>query len=379
MDFLRAHVVGSMLRPAQLKQQLPLYRRGEIDPADFKSVEDKAVDEAIRSQEAAGIQLITDGEQRRLAFGDVFVRSMGLMPTGMQQAGASGGLWHGDAAKLSQEINNPMGGVIVEKLRRENAAQAIEEFVYARARAKVPIKVTLPSPTMFMAAWVPGISDKAYPKVDAALKDVIEILQDLVRALARLGCRHIQFDAPEMTFAIAPESSPALRANGLSREAFCKVIVGGLTAVAVEPGVTFSVHFCRGNARGLWHSTGAYDAISPLVFPHLGGFRYVLLEYDTERAGSFAALRDLPHTCCAVLGLVTTKSGTLEDRSAVNSRIETAADYVPLERLALSPQCGFASDVGGNSLDFAQQQAKLELVGSLAREIWVDANHRSRQ
>jgi methionine synthase II (cobalamin-independent) len=130
------------------------------------------------------------------------------------------------------------------------------------------------------------------------------------------------------------------------------------------------VHFCRGNARGLWHSAGGYDAIAPFVFPHLARFRYVLLEYDTERAGGFEALRDLPGECCAVLGLVTTKSGALEDRAAVKSRIETASRHVPLDRLALSPQCGFASDAGGNPISFADQAAKLNLVGSLAREVW---------
>jgi 5-methyltetrahydropteroyltriglutamate--homocysteine methyltransferase len=146
-------------------------------------------------------------------------------------------------------------------------------------------------------------------------------------------------------------------------------VTGRLNDVAVEPGVEFSVHFCRGNARGHWHSAGGYGAISKYVFPRLRKFSYVLLEYDTERAGSFEPLADLPKSCCAVLGLVTTKRGELESRELLEARIAEAAQHFRREQLAISPQCGFASDAGGNPITFEQQSAKLRLIAELAHEV----------
>jgi methionine synthase II (cobalamin-independent) len=367
----RAHVVGSMLRPQELLKAHDACEAGALPTAEFKRLEDEAVSMSIRDQEDAGIELVTDGEIRRQAFGDVMARALGLTLTGKRQiGGAHEAIWHGmTESSGAMEISNPVGGIITERLRRGDS-QAIEEFAFARAVARHPIKVTLPSPTMFSAAWSPEQSSKVYRHPGEAMDDIVEILKAEVHSLARIGCTHIQFDAPEVTFAIDAEASPILRASGQSREAHCAMVVQRLNQVAVEPGVEFSVHFCRGNARGHWHSAGGYDAISKLVFPHLSSFRYVLLEYDTDRAGGFDALRDLPDECCAVLGLVTTKSGEMESLSALKGRVAEAARFVPKERLAVSPQCGFASDAGGNPLSRDQQREKLRLVGRLAREIW---------
>ncbi len=366
---LKAHVVGSMLRPQGLAQQLRAYRAGAIDAVEFKKAEDAAVDLALRVQHEAGIELVTDGEQRRLAFGDVVSRSVdGIEPRDPTPIGHDG-MWRGaTSGTATLEISPPTGGVITRKLRRRDS-QALEEFVYARARASAPVKVTLPSPTMFMASWSPVHSASAYARLDDALDDVVDILRMEIHALAMAGCRHIQFDAPETTFAIDPERSPALRASGMSRERFCDEVAARLNEAAREPGVTFSVHFCRGNARGHWHSAGGYDPIAPLVFPRLERFTYVLLEYDSERAGGFEALRHLPDSACAVLGLVSTKTGALESRERLRERISEAARHFPSDQLAISPQCGFASDAGGNPITFEQQAAKLRLVGQIAREV----------
>ena len=369
MPLLKAHVVGSLLRPAGLAEQLRAYRAGEIDAAEFKQAEDAAVDLALRIQQDAGIDLVTDGEQRRLAFGDVLSRSVDGIEDQEPSPIGHGGMWHGETdATATLEISAPTGGVIARKLRRRDS-QALEEFVYARARSSGPVKVTLPSPTMFMASWSPARSAAAYPTLRDALDDVVEILRQEVRALALAGCKHVQFDAPEATFAIDPERSPALRASGISRERFCDEVVSRLREVATEPGVTFSVHFCRGNARGHWHSAGGYDPIAALIFPRLTQFTYVLLEYDTERAGGFEALGHLPETSCAVLGLISTKTGDLEDPGRLEQRISEAAQFFPRTQLGVSPQCGFASDAGGNPLSFEQQEAKLRLVGRIAREV----------
>ena len=367
-QLLKAHVVGSMLRPQGLAEQLRSHRAGEVDAAEFKKVEDAAVDLALRIQHEAGIELVTDGEQRRLAFGDVLARSVdGIEPRDPTPIGRDG-MWQGATdGTATLEISSPTGGAITRKLHRRDS-QALEEFVYARAKATAPVKVTLPSPTMFMASWSPVHSTSAYATLGDALDDVVDILRTEVHALAVSGCRHIQFDAPETTFAIDPESSPALRASGMSRERFCDEVVARLNDVAREPGVTFSVHFCRGNARGHWHSAGGYDPIALLVFPRLERFTYVLLEYDSERAGGFEALRHLPDSACAVLGLVSTKTGALESREGLVERISEAAMHFPRAQLAISPQCGFASDAGGNPITPAQQAAKLRLVGQVAQE-----------
>jgi 5-methyltetrahydropteroyltriglutamate--homocysteine methyltransferase len=364
----KAHVVGSMLRPEGLADQLREYRAGRIDAAAFKAAEDAAVDLALRIQTETGIELVTDGEQRRLAFGDVLSRSVEGIESVEPAPVGTGGMWRGQQGSTGLvEIDSPTGGVIASKLKRRDS-QALEEFVYARAVTRKPVKVTLPSPTMFMASWSPARSTPAYPDLGAALDDVVEILRAEVHALAKAGCRHVQFDAPEATFAIDPESSPALKASGVGRERFCDEVARRLQEVAVEPGVTFSVHVCRGNARGHWHSAGGYDPIAPLLFPRLDRFSYVLLEYDSDRAGGFEALRHLPETACAVLGLVSTKSGVLEDRGRLAQRIDEAARHFPREQLGISPQCGFASDAGGNPITFEQQQAKLQLVGDTARD-----------
>jgi 5-methyltetrahydropteroyltriglutamate--homocysteine methyltransferase len=366
---LKAHVVGSLLRPGRLLELAARYRKGEIPIAEFKRMEDAAVDQAIEVQERAGIDLITDGEQRRLAFGDVFGQSVSGMEAVAPETVKEGGLWHGvktDAPAV--EVSAPTGGRIVAKLQRRES-KASEEFAYARARAHRPVKVTLPSPTMLISAWSPEHSTKAYRNLEAALDDGVEILKQEVRALRQLGCEHIQFDAPEATFAIESETSFVLRWLGYQRENFCELIVRRLNEVTVEPGMEFSVHFCRGNARGHWHSAGGYGAISKLIFPHLTRFKYVLMEYDSERAGGFEPLRDLPKECVAVLGLVTTKNGVLEQRDSLRARIDEAARFFPREQLALSPQCGFASDAGGNPITFEQQSAKLRLVAEVAHDV----------
>jgi len=365
----KAHVVGSMLRPRELVELARRYRTGELDARSFKEAEDRAVDQAIAIQERAGIDVITDGEQRRLAFGDVFGQSVtGIEPTAPERL-SSGPMWHGgDSTSRQLEISSPTGGIIVSKLRRAES-KATEEFVYARARATKPVKVTLPSPTLLMASWSPIHSSNAYRHFGEALDDIVEITRQEVQALARLGCTQVQFDAPELTFAIEGDASPMLRATDMTREKFCAQVVERLDAVATVSGVEYSVHFCRGNARGHWHSSGGYGPIAALVFPHLTRFRYVLLEYDSDRAGGFEPLSKLPTSCCAVLGLVTTKRGELESREMLAARIAEAARHFPREQLAVSPQCGFASDAGGNPITFAEQEAKLRLVADVAHEL----------
>ena len=367
MDFMRAHVVGSMLRPTPLLDQLPRFRAGEIDTSEFKRIEDKAVDEAIRIQERAGIELITDGEQRRLAFGDVFGQSVkGIAPTAPS---SSRGMWKGKQRRslgsFAAECSDRWHDCRQAGARRISGSRGI--CVCARSRLEAASRLRCPAQPSSWPRGRPSSRRALMPSFADALKDIVEILNQEVHALARLGCQHIQFDAPELMFAL-DANAPMLRNQ--SRKVYCAMVVDHLNAAAVEPGVTFSVHFCRGNARGHWHSAGGYEAISKLSFPHLRRFQYILLEYDTDRAGGFEALVDLPKDCCAVLGLVTTKTGALESGKLLRERIDEASRYFPFEQMALSPQCGFASDAGGNPITVAEESAKLQLVGEVAREVW---------
>jgi len=363
----RAHVVGSLLRPQTLIAAREQRDRGQLSAHEFKRLEDAAVDEAIRLQEACGIELITDGEQRRYLFTDSFGASVeGIELVANEDPTAQ--IWHDHEGRTVKSQRPTFLPVITRKLARGHSL-ATEEYSYARARAQRPLKVTLPSPTCALIYWSQRHSRAAYPGAAAALRDAAELLRAEIRHLAALGCEHVQIDAPELTMAIDPASAKVYEQAGFTRDGFLSEAMTLLNVVAGSSPVELSVHLCRGNNQGLWHSRGGYEAISKQCFPALKRFRYVLLEYDDERSGSFAALRDLPEDCVAVLGLVSTKRQALESLPALTARLQEAGRYIARERLAVSPQCGFASALFGNPLTPEEQAAKLRLVSALAHEI----------
>jgi 5-methyltetrahydropteroyltriglutamate--homocysteine methyltransferase len=361
----RAEVIGSMLRPPWLKQARTDFAAGRISAAHFKRVEDRAVDEAVALQERCGVDIVTDGEMRRSGF----VAPLTDYVEGFEAVAFDTRRWQGGGG-TSGETTLPVPLTVTGRLHRRRSLAA-EEFIYARARAKLPLKVTLPSPLMLAMRWSPEHSAAAYPEPFALFADAVDILRAEVAELANLGCEYIQIDAPELATLVDPTTRERVfEAHGISPARMLAEGVEMINALADAPGVTFGLHLCRGNNAGHWLSTGGYGAISKEVFARATRYDILLLEYDTPRAGSFEPLADIARDKRVALGLVSTKSDELETPEALLLRIEEAARYFPRERMALSTQCGFASVLAGNPIAAATQEKKLRLVAEVARRAW---------
>jgi 5-methyltetrahydropteroyltriglutamate--homocysteine methyltransferase len=253
---------------------------------------------------------------------------------------------------------------------RDSLLQREIRYLAEHPLPSVTIKATLPAMAQASALWLPGTSEGAYPTRGDYVADLVRLMRQEIAALVELGARYIQLDSPRYTYASSEEGRDRLRALGIDPEPWlAEMIDFDNQLIAGFPGVTFGLHLCRGNHRSLWAVEGGYDPIAERLFNDLRVDRF-LLEYDTPRAGTFAPLRHVPADRIVVLGLISTKEARVESREEILARIDEAAQYAPLERLALSPQCGFASTLPGNLLGEDEQWRKLELVGSIAREVW---------
>jgi 5-methyltetrahydropteroyltriglutamate--homocysteine methyltransferase len=359
----RAEVVGSLLRPPYIKQARFDFAADRLSLSQFKKIEDQAVDEAIALQEKAGLDVATDGEMRR----SDFVAPLSDYVEGFEAVAFDTRRWHKPGGELTDV---PVPLTVTGKLRRLRSLAA-EEFTYARARTKGPLKATLPSPLTLALRWSPEFSADAYPDPFALFADAVDILRGEVRELANLGCTYIQIDAPEIASLVDPETRLTVyERHGISSDRMLGEGIDMLNAVADCSEVTFAMHLCRGNNAGNWMSAGGYDAISKQLFARASAYQVFLLEYDTVRAGSFEPLADVPDDKIVVLGLISTKRDEMESSSEIAQRIEAAAAYFPRDQLALSTQCGFASVAAGNAIGEEIQRAKLELVASTARRLW---------
>lgn len=365
----RAEVIGSMLRPGWLKRARIDFAADRISTAQFKRVEDRAVDEAITLQQRCGVDIVSDGEMRRSGF----VAPLTDYVEGFEAVPFDTRRWHGvggGTGGQTGDTNLAVPLTVTARLRRRRSLAA-EEFIYARARAKLPLKATLPSPLMLALRWSPEHSAAAYPDPFALFADAVDILRAEVAELASLGCEYIQIDAPELAAMVDPDTRERVfEAHGISTARMLGEGVEMLDALAEASGVTFGLHLCRGNNAGHWLSAGGYEAISREVFARAARYDIFLLEYDGPRAGSFEPLADLPRDKRVVLGLVSTKSDTLETPDALIARVEEAARHFPRERTALSTQCGFASVLAGNPIAEATQEKKLRLVADVAHRVW---------
>jgi 5-methyltetrahydropteroyltriglutamate--homocysteine methyltransferase len=360
----RADNVGSMLRPDYLLQAREQFRNGELGNAGFKRIEDRAVDECIAIQERAGVDVISDGEMRRNVFASQLVQAS----EGFDRIENNTVDWYD---MQGNRIVDPVTVGLTAPIKRKRHLSA-EEFVYLRAKTDRPAKMTIPSPTMYAYYWVPGTSEAAYPNTDAYMAAVTDILRDEVAELARLGCQYIQIDAPEFGMLIDPHQQAWFAAKGFQPERMLHDGIDMINAViAGHPAITFGLHICRGNDANRYMARGGYDSIAREVFARSNAQR-LLLEYDDERSGSFAPLADVPEDVTVVLGLISTKNARVETPEELKARINEASTYIPLERLALSPQCGFASVASGNDLGAAAQEAKLRLTAEVARSVWSD-------
>jgi 5-methyltetrahydropteroyltriglutamate--homocysteine methyltransferase len=356
----RADVVGSLLRPPQLKEARELLERGEMSHAAFKQIEDRAVDDAIRLQEEVGLDVITDGELRRFAFYGHFVEAM----EGFDAHGGWGVRFRDDSGDEIL-LRRP---VVIEPLRWRRSMGA-EEWTYLRARATRPGKVTLISAMQAAAYYEPDRSAGAYPTRETYLADVVALLRREVKELVRLGCTYIQIDGPAYGSLVDERMREGFRERGADPDRLlAEAIEMDNAVIAGFPGITFALHICRGNNQSHYYASGGYEPIARVL--ERTTFQRFMLEYDTERAGGFEPLRHLPEDRVAVLGLITTKQPELESAEQVKARLAEAATLVPLERLALSTQCGFASTIEGNRVTEEDQRRKLELVVQVAREVW---------
>lgn len=356
----RSDVIGSLLRPLYLKEARERHEAGKLSEAEFKQIEDRAVDEAIALQARAGVEVVTDGELRRYAFYGHLIDAV----EGFEKFG-------GWAIPFRDEKGEELvlrRPVVVSRMRRKRPLCA-EEFTYLRARTKRPAKTTMISAQQAAAYYDAKKSGAAYPTVEAYLADLVDILRDEVAELIRLGCTYIQIDSPQYTALLDPTLREGYRQRGNDPDRLLDISIEMDNAViGNHPGITFGLHLCRGNNQSKFYAAGDYGPITK-VFQKTG-FQRFLLEYDDERSGGFEPLRQVPEDRTVVLGLVSSKKSAMEDKRELKQRIEAASQFIPLDRLALSPQCGFASTLEGNLISPEQQEAKLRLVAETAREVW---------
>jgi 5-methyltetrahydropteroyltriglutamate--homocysteine methyltransferase len=376
----RSDVVGSLLRPAYLREARTGVREGQVSPAELRAVEDRAVREAIALQESAGLDVITDGELRR----NSWVVTIPLREEGASHAPLAGyeflpadpgwwSLWKEPDGRRAQVWTASARPFITKPLRVVRDIVA-DEYAFLKANAQHRSKFTIPAPSWHRIFWHPEYSRAAYPTAEDFLGAVAHYLrEEVVRKVMALGGDYIQMDAPNYAqWHVDPDNRAAFEAWGhdMAAELVADAEIDNSVFAGVG-GVTRAIHICRGNAPGgRWLASGGYERIAATVFPRLTNYSRLLLEYDTPRAGDFSPLHHVGPDTMVVLGLLTTKQGALEDAVVVETRLREATQYVPLTRLAISPQCGFASGEAGNPLTPEQQEAKLRLVAETARRMW---------
>jgi 5-methyltetrahydropteroyltriglutamate--homocysteine methyltransferase len=361
----RVEHVGSLLRPPFLHQARAASDRGEITPAQFKAAEDRAVREVIELQEEIGLPVVNDGELRR----ESFQAELTAACDGFAGVGLDAWLW-GDwhSAEVGDATTpRPAGLAVVAPLRKRRNLAA-EEFTFLRGCTSRQAKVTLPSPTLFANLWSPELSTGAYPSLDAFMADVTEVLREEARELVRLGCSYIQLDAPHYPLLLDPTWRAFYEQRGWPMQRWLSYGID-LDNAVIEAGrpATFGFHLCRGNQLGRWLVAGGYDPIADPVFGRVQADR-LLLEYDDDRSGGFDPLRLVPDDKVIVLGLVSTKTARVERAEDIVGRLAQARSVVGTERLAISPQCGFATSAGGNPVTPEAQRDKLALLVRIAGE-----------
>jgi 5-methyltetrahydropteroyltriglutamate--homocysteine methyltransferase len=359
----RADHVGSLLRPPEL---LEARRNGGKDAQRLHELEDRHIARVLAKQKELGFEIFTDGELRRRNFMSDFTDAV----EGFDMGDAVARSW--DASEGKAPVAS-VTGIVTARLRQARPLTG-HELPYMKAHSPGAIKMTLPSATQFPAiAYKKGVSDKVYDTHSALLWDIVAIMKTELAKLAGEGVKYIQIDAPRYSYFMDEKWRQWIR-NEMKAEpaALLDESIRADNAcfhAARRPGVTLAIHLCRGNNRSHWYAEGGYDAIADKLFGAMEADRF-LLEYDDERSGTFEPLRFVPRGKSVVLGLVSSKRKELEKADVLARRIEEAARLVPLENLAVSPQCGFASTMEGNLLSEDDQWAKLRLVAETARKVW---------
>jgi 5-methyltetrahydropteroyltriglutamate--homocysteine methyltransferase len=379
----RADVIGSLLRPSYLQEARKAAREGRLDPKEARAAEDRAIAEVIALQENAGMDAVTDGEFRRMSFiAMIGVRDAELGPlTGFKTLVTDAewtGLWKNPDGSfggltLPEDRTKSRRSIVVDKVGVKRDLVA-EEFPFLKAYTrKAQPKYTFPAPSWHRVAWDPKYSRDAYPTAREFLIAMRDYIRDVIKKLIASGCTYIHMDAPNYT---QWHTDPSIRAafaswgHDMDKELIEDAEIDDSVFDGIT-GITRAIHLCRGNApRGRWLANGGYEAIAERLYPRLTNYDTLLLEYDSPRAGDFSSLKHVRPDTVVVLGLVTTKDGRLEDPAAVEARIREAAKIIPLDRLALSSQCGFASGEVADTITLPQQEAKLRLIGEVADRVW---------
>jgi 5-methyltetrahydropteroyltriglutamate--homocysteine methyltransferase len=359
----RADHVGSLLRPQRLREARRAHAEGALDNAALRAIEDACIRDAIRRQEAIGLRAATDGEYRRAYWHFDFVSRLDGVELYVpeQKVAFKGGVTLPHALKVTGRVawRQPV---------------MIDDFGFLRdnVRAAVP-KQTIPAPSVLhFRGGRRAIDSAIYPDLDGFFADLGAAYHDAVQAFAASGCRYLQLDEVNIAYLCDPEQIEGLKARGEHVEGLLEIYADLINrAIEGRPAdMTVSMHLCRGNFRSTWVAKGGYEPVAEVLFNSIGVDAY-FMEYDTDRAGGFEPLRFVPRgEKVVVLGLVTSKTGALESADDLKRRIEAATKYLPLEQLALSPQCGFASTEEGNLLTEDEQWRKLELCVNVARDVW---------
>jgi len=360
----KADQVGSLLRPANLLAARERRKRGELSALELRQLEDQAIRDVVAMQEAIGLQSITDGEFRRGLWHMDFVCDF----ANVQQAPGIPIKFHSDEGEIEWA---PPGVKITGKLARPHPI-FVDDFRFLKAITTATPKITIPSPSVLhFRGGRKAIDAAAYPDMEEFYADLARVYREEIRDLGDAGCRYLQVDEVNMAFLCDPNLREFARSLGEDPGRLPHTyarLLNDATA-ARHPDMAVCMHLCRGNARSHWVAAGGYDPVAEVLFSEFNVNGY-FLEYDSSRAGDFSPLRFVPKGKTIVLGLVTTKTGTLEKKDDIKRRIDEASKFVPIEQLALSPQCGFASNAEGNALTIDQEKAKLALIVEVSREVW---------
>ena len=363
----RADEVGSLLRTDRIKEARARREKNEMSAADLRKVEDSEIEKIVHKQASVGLKLATDGEFRRSWWHFDFLRDLigceMYATEGIQFAGVT---TRGEGIRVIGKLDFPANHPMLEHFK----------FLKIQAdRARVVPKMTIPSPSVLhFRGGRKAVSQTVYPDINSYFEDLGKTYRKAVKAFYDAGCRYLQFDDTVWSYLCSKEEMEKFRARGEDADNIAEIYARTINyAIAERPAdMTITTHVCRGNFRSTWIASGGYEPVAEVL---LGGTNYdgYFLEYDTDRAGGLEPLRFLPKgNKIAVVGLVTSKSGTLEKKDDIKRRLDEAAKFAPLEQLALSPQCGFASTEEGNILTEDEQWKKLEFIVQIAREVWGD-------
>ncbi len=362
----RADHVGSLLRPRELLEARKRHASGELADEALRELEDRFIVEVVRLQEDAGLRGITDGEFRRAIFHVDFLKKIRGVTVSASQYKVK---FRGNGKEI--DFAPPILGVS-DRLSRPEGGVAVEDFRFLAKTTKQTAKLCIPSPSMLHFRGGRGsVSEAAYPTLEEFFEDLARIYREEIADLAAAGCRYLQLDDTNLAYLCDPEHRERARALGEDPDklpsTYAKLISDSLRDR--PEGMRACIHLCRGNFRSTWVAEGSYEAVADTLFNEIDvdGF---FLEYDDSRSGGFEPLRFVPQGKQVVLGLITSKRPQLESKEELKSRIDEAAQFIPVESLCLSPQCGFSSSEHGNDLTVDEQIAKLRLVVETAEEVW---------